>query len=268
LQQQLHVVERVLEVVGDGRGDHPDRLAALGSGEPFREDAGGRPLRLVQALVPLRNEERGRDERASEGRRGPVHDDRDGPDGTGPLERRDDVVDPRQEKAEEEPGDDGQRGPGAAIHERAGYRTCDGVANPVVRQTTTRLVFAETSSRAILFDSYHLWGEGPRGWRGSRAVLSRLLAAFAALTVLAPLPARAKSDKSRVVQKALLESVRVEVTVAGKVARAATGVVVANDAGSSFILTNEHVVSRDGLKGTPSYTVVVERPALRRIPAR
>src|SRR5207302_5228089 len=54
----------------------------------------------------------------------------------------------------------------------------------------------------------------------------------------------------------------------GKVARAATGVVVANDAGSSFILTNEHVVSRDGLKGTPSYTIVVERPALRRIPAR
>ena len=99
-------------------------------------------------------------------------------------------------------------------------------------------------------------------------MLSRLLAAFATLALLAPLPARAKSEKSRVVQKALLQSVRVEVTVAGKVARAATGVVVANDAGSSFILTNEHVVSRDGLKGTPSYTIVVERPALRRIPAR
>src|SRR5207237_2333777 len=112
------------------------------------------------------------------------------------------------------------------------------------------------------------WGEGPCGWRGSRAVLSRLLAAFATLALLAPLPARAKSEKSRVVQKALVESVRVEVTVAGKVARAATGVVVANDAGSSFILTNEHVISRAGLKGTPSYTVIVERPALRRLPAR
>jgi S1-C subfamily serine protease len=99
-------------------------------------------------------------------------------------------------------------------------------------------------------------------------VLSRLLAAFATLALLAPVPARAKSEKSRVVQKALLESVRVEVTVAGKVARAATGVVVANDAGTSFILTNEHVVSRDGLRGTPSYTVIVERPALRRIAAR
>ena len=99
-------------------------------------------------------------------------------------------------------------------------------------------------------------------------MLSRLLAAFATLALLAPVPARAKSEKSRVVQKALLQSVRVEVTVAGKVTRAASGVVVANDSGSSFVLTNEHVVSRDGLKGTPSYAVIVERPALRRIPAR
>ena len=43
---------------------------------------------------------------------------------------------------------------------------------------------------------------------------------------------------------------------------------VANDADKSYILTNEHVVSRDGLKGTPSYVVIVERPALRRLPAR
>jgi serine protease Do len=98
-------------------------------------------------------------------------------------------------------------------------------------------------------------------------VLSRLLAAFAMLALVAPLSAHAKSEKSRVVQKALLQSVRVEVTVGGKVTRAATGVVVANDSGSSFVLTNEHVVTRDGLKGTPSYVVVVERPALRRIPA-
>jgi serine protease Do len=95
----------------------------------------------------------------------------------------------------------------------------------------------------------------------------RLLAAFAALAMLAPVPALAKSEKSRVVQKALLQSVRVEVTTSGRVVRAATGVVVANDEGKSFILTNEHVVSRDGLKGTPSYTVVLERPAVRRIAA-
>ncbi|MFL5292825.1 MAG: hypothetical protein ACJ79U_15005, partial [Myxococcales bacterium] len=78
-------------------------------------------------------------------------------------------------------------------------------------------------------------------------MLCRLLAAFAALALLAPVPALAKSEKSRVVQKALLQSVRVEVTTSGKVVRAATGVVVANEDGKSFILTNEHVVSRDGL---------------------
>jgi S1-C subfamily serine protease len=99
-------------------------------------------------------------------------------------------------------------------------------------------------------------------------VLSRLLAAFAALALCAPLPALAKSEKSRVVQKALLQSVRIEVTVSGKVARAATGVVVANEPGRSFVLTNEHVISRDGLKGTPTFTIIVERPALRRVPAR
>ncbi|MFL5248400.1 MAG: trypsin-like peptidase domain-containing protein [Myxococcales bacterium] len=98
-------------------------------------------------------------------------------------------------------------------------------------------------------------------------MLCRLLAAFAALALLAPVPALAKSEKSRVVQKALLQSVRVEVTTSGKVVRAATGVVVASEEGKSFILTNEHVVSRDGLKGTPSYTVVIERPALRRVTA-
>jgi S1-C subfamily serine protease len=95
----------------------------------------------------------------------------------------------------------------------------------------------------------------------------RLLAAFTVLALLAPLAALAKSEKSRVVQKALLQSVRVEVMAGGKIARAATGVVVANDEGKSFILTNEHVVSRDGLKGTPSYAVVIERPAVRRIAA-
>src|SRR5947209_13465214 len=41
------------------------------------------------------------------------------------------------------------------------------------------------------------WGAGFHGRRGSRAVLSRLLAAFAALALCAALPAHAKSEKSR-----------------------------------------------------------------------
>jgi serine protease Do len=81
-------------------------------------------------------------------------------------------------------------------------------------------------------------------------------------------PASFKSDKSRVVQRALRQSVRVEVMVRGKVVRAASGVVVATEGGSSYILTNEHVVSREGLTGTASFVVVVERPKLHRLPAR
>jgi S1-C subfamily serine protease len=81
-------------------------------------------------------------------------------------------------------------------------------------------------------------------------------------------PVQARSDKSRVVQKALRQSVRVEVVVAGKVARTASGVVVASDKGQSWVLTNEHVVERDGLRGTASFHVVVERPKLHRVPAR
>jgi S1-C subfamily serine protease len=95
----------------------------------------------------------------------------------------------------------------------------------------------------------------------------RLLATCAVLALLAPAAARAKSEKSRVVQKALVQSVRVEVTVAGKVARAASGVVVASDPGKTYVLTNEHVVARDGLKGTASYAVVVERPTFHRVAA-
>ena len=85
---------------------------------------------------------------------------------------------------------------------------------------------------------------------------------------LLALPAFAKSEKSRVVQKALRHSVRVEVLVRGKVERAASGVVVANEGDTSYVLTNEHVVQREGLSGNASFQVVVERPKLRRLQAR
>src|SRR5207244_3101159 len=88
----------------------------------------------------------------------------------------------------------------------------------------------------------------------------------AALVVVSA-PAFAKSDKSKVVHKALRESVRVEVLVRGQVARAASGVVVAVEGKTSYVLTNEHVVQREGLKGAASFQVVVERPNVHRLPA-
>jgi len=91
--------------------------------------------------------------------------------------------------------------------------------------------------------------------------------AAVALALLA-LPALAKSEKSRVVQKALRHSVRVEVLVKGKVERAASGVVVATEGDTSYVLTNQHVVQRDGLSGNASFQVVVERPKLHRLQAR
>lgn len=87
-----------------------------------------------------------------------------------------------------------------------------------------------------------------------------------ALALLA-LPAFAKSEKSRVVQKALRQSVRVEVLVRGKVERAASGVVVAVDGATSYVMTNQHVVQREGLSGVASFEVVVERPRLHRVKA-
>jgi serine protease Do len=90
--------------------------------------------------------------------------------------------------------------------------------------------------------------------------------AAVALALLA-LPAFAKSEKSRVVQKALRQSVRVEVLVRGKVERAASGVVVAVDGDTSYVLTNEHVVQREGLSGAASIEVVIERPKLHRVKA-
>ena len=90
----------------------------------------------------------------------------------------------------------------------------------------------------------------------------------AILLALLALPALAKSEKSRVVQKALRHSVRVEVLVQGKVERAASGVVVAAEDGISWVLTNQHVVQREGLAGAASFEVVVERPKLHRLKAR
>ena len=81
-------------------------------------------------------------------------------------------------------------------------------------------------------------------------------------------PVSFKSEKSKVVQRALRQSVRVEVLTRGKVARAASGVVVATEGNTSYVLTNQHVVERDGLSGTASFVVVVERPTLHRLPAR
>ena len=98
--------------------------------------------------------------------------------------------------------------------------------------------------------------------------LNRLLAAFATFCVCLPAAAQARSEKSRVVQKALRQSVRVEVQVAGKVVRAASGVVVAADEGRSYVLTNQHVVQREGLRGSATFLVVIERPKLHRLEAR
>jgi len=97
---------------------------------------------------------------------------------------------------------------------------------------------------------------------------NRLLAALAAVALGIPAAAQARSEKSRVVQKALRQSVRVEVQVAGKVVRAASGVVVASDEGRSYVLTNQHVVQREGLRGSANFVVVIERPKLHRLEAK
>src|SRR4051812_7551239 len=90
--------------------------------------------------------------------------------------------------------------------------------------------------------------------------LTRRILLVAALAFLAAPSAWAKSEKSKVVQKALRQSVRVEVVVRGQVARAASGVVVAVEGHTSYVLTNQHVIQREGLQGPMSFTVVVERP--------
>ena len=94
-----------------------------------------------------------------------------------------------------------------------------------------------------------------------------LAAAGLALGSAAPL-AQAKSDRSRVVQRALRQSVRIEVQSEGRLARSASGVVIAVEKGTSFVLTNAHVVQREGLAAAAAYVVVIERPRLHRVPAR
>jgi S1-C subfamily serine protease len=89
-----------------------------------------------------------------------------------------------------------------------------------------------------------------------------------AALVLSSFPALARSEKGKVVQKALKQSVRVEVLVKGKVERSASGVVVAVEGDTSYVLTNQHVVQREGLGGNASFQVVVERPRLHRLKAR
>ena len=109
----------------------------------------------------------------------------------------------------------------------------------------------------------------PRG--GSEPTLPklyRLIATLAAFSVCLPAAAQARSDKSRVVQKALRQSVRVEVQVGGKVVRAASGVVVAADQGHSYVLTNQHVIQHEGLRGAASFLVVIERPKFHRVEAQ
>ena len=93
-------------------------------------------------------------------------------------------------------------------------------------------------------------------------------ALIAAATVLAlATPALAKSDKSRVVKKALVQSVRVEVAQGGKVMSVASGVVVAGDETTSYVLTNAHVVAPAEGKGG-RLTVIIERPTRMRLAAR
>ena len=109
----------------------------------------------------------------------------------------------------------------------------------------------------------------PRGGREpTLPKLYRLIATLAAFSVCLPAAAQARSDKSRVVQKALRQSVRVEVQVGGKVVRAASGVVVGADQGHSYVLTNQHVIQREGLRGAASFLVVIERPKFHRVEAQ
>lgn len=91
---------------------------------------------------------------------------------------------------------------------------------------------------------------------------------LAAALALVAFPALAKTEKSRVIKKALRESLRVEVLVKGKVERAASRVVVAAEGDTSYVLTNEHVVQREGLSGSASFQIVMERPKLHRLKAR
>ncbi len=117
--QQLQVVQRVLQIVGDGRGHHPDRLPPLGAGQPLGEHFGGRPLGLVQAARALGVEQGAGEEHACERRREPVDEDHH------PLERPvhelrlgDDVVEARQQQADEKARHDDEDRSQLPEHER------------------------------------------------------------------------------------------------------------------------------------------------------
>src|SRR5258708_37263963 len=101
---------------------------------------------------------------------------------------------------------------------------------------------------------------------GRRQALARLHPFIAALAVIAlGIPAaQAKSDKSKVVQRALRQSVRIEVLVRGKVERAASGVVIGSEGRTSYLLTNQHAFTREGLRCPAPFQVLVERTELHR----
>jgi S1-C subfamily serine protease len=98
--------------------------------------------------------------------------------------------------------------------------------------------------------------------------LTRALLAAVSFVLLAVPAAWGKSEKSKTVQRALRQSVRIEVLVKGQVVRTASGVVVAAQRQTSYVLTNEHVVQREGLSGNATIQVVVERPKLHRLKGR
>jgi serine protease Do len=128
---------------------------------------------------------------------------------------------------------------------------------------------SESGVRRVLFQEVQARQSRRAGEREPTVVRwNRLLAALAAVALGLPAAAQARSEKSRVVQKALRQSVRVEVQVAGKLVRAASGVVVASEEGHSYVLTNQHVVQREGLRGSATFLVVIERPKLRRLEAK
>ena len=94
------------------------------------------------------------------------------------------------------------------------------------------------------------------------------LLALPLLLTLASGAALAKSDKSRVVKEALFQSVRIEVTLAGKLVSQASGVVVAVVGHTSYVLTNAHVIEQVANGDEGELAVLVERPKLLRFAAR
>jgi S1-C subfamily serine protease len=82
-----------------------------------------------------------------------------------------------------------------------------------------------------------------------RPVPPRLVAvALAAATLLAPVAASAagrSNPRAATVQKVFPAAVRLQLLAAGKVVRSASGVAFARDGGSTYVLTNAHVVEPD-----------------------